>query len=137
MSTLSGRCLCGAVHYEAEAVEPEVGACHCDMCQRWAGGPFITTSAEKVIVHGEENLTRFRSSDWAERGFCRGCGSNLFYRLLKLASHELCIGGFDDKKSFSLQREIFTDRKPGAYAFAGDHERLTQAETLARYKDFA
>lgn len=137
MSMLSGQCMCGAVRYAAEAVEPEVGVCHCVMCQRWAGGPFITTSAEKVAFQGEENLTRYRSSDWAERGFCNVCGSNLFYRLLKLDSHEMCIGGFDDKQGFSLKSEIFVDKKPVAYAFAGDHERMTEAETLAKFKDFA
>ncbi len=137
MSTKSGQCMCGAVRYEAEDVEPEVGVCHCIMCQRWAGGPFITTSAEKVTFQGEEHLTRYRSSDWAERGFCKICGSNLFYRLLKLDSHELCIGSFDDKQGFSLKSEIFVDRKPGAYAFAGDHERMTEAETLAKFKDLA
>jgi len=129
--------MCGAVRYEAEDVETEVGACHCVMCQRWAGGPFVTTTADKVTFQGEENLTRFQSSDWAERGFCRVCGSNLFYRVLKRDSHEMCIGGFDDKQGITMTGEIFIDRKPDAYSFAGDHARLTEAETLAKFKDFA
>jgi len=136
MSPGSGQCLCGAVRFEAEAVEPRVSACHCIMCQRWAGGPFITASADKVTFQGEEHLTRYRSSDWAERGFCNVCGSNLFYHLLKLDSHELCLGSLDDKQGLSMTSEIFVDSKPEAYVFAGDHERLTEAETLARFKEF-
>lgn len=137
MTTRTGQCLCGAVRYEAEDVENKVGVCHCIMCQRWAGGPFVTTTADKVTFQGEKNLTRYQSSDWAERGFCRVCGSNLFYRVLKLDSHEMCIGSFDDKHGITMTGEIFIDRKPDAYAFAGDHARLTEAETLAKFKDFA
>lgn len=137
MSTRTGQCLCGAVRFEAEEVEEEFGACHCVMCQRWSGGPFFATSVGKLRFDGEEHLTRYQSSDWAERGFCNICGSNLFYRIRKMESHEMCVGAFDDKEGFILTSEIFIDKKPDGYAFAGDHPRLTQKETLEKYSDYA
>ena len=93
----------------------------------------MSTSVGNVLFEGDENIRRFRSSEWAERGFCKNCGSNLYYRVLKLASHEMCIGVFDETQDFVLNAEIFIDRKPPGYALAGDHERLTEAQTMARY----
>jgi hypothetical protein len=137
MSIRSGQCMCGAVRFEAEEVKVGFSVCHCVMCQRWSGGPFLTTSAGKVRFDGEEHVTVYQSSKWAERGFCNICGSNLFYRISKLDSYEMCIGVFDDKDGLLMTSEIFIDRKPGGYAFTGDHPRLTEKETLEKYSEFA
>ena len=32
------------------------------------------------MFNGEENIERYSSSAWAERGFCKRCGSSLLYR---------------------------------------------------------
>ena len=137
MSTRTGQCLCGAVKFTAEDVEMDFGVCHCIMCQRWAGGPFFSTTTGKVTFQGEEQLTRFQSSAWAERGFCSTCGSNLYYRMPKMDSHEMCIGAFDDKDGLVMTSEIFIDLKPAGFALAGDHPRLTEKETLEKYSSFA
>ncbi|NND71473.1 MAG: GFA family protein, partial [Rhodothermales bacterium] len=39
----------------------------------------------------------------------------------------------DDANGLTLEREIFIDRKPDSFQLAGDHVRLTEAETLAMY----
>ena len=36
----------------------------------------------------------FRSSEWAERGFCSGCGTHLFYHLLQSNEYILPAGLF-------------------------------------------
>jgi hypothetical protein len=130
---MTGRCLCGAVTFTAEAVEHEHHACHCGMCRRWSGGSgFLGASAEGVRFQGTEHIGRFAGSDWAERGFCRQCGTTLFYFLKPTSTYTMSVGAFDDQAPFRLVREIFIDKKPGGYAFAGDHERWTEAETFAR-----
>jgi len=48
----------------------------------------------------------------------------------------MCVGTFNDQSDFRMTTEFFIDRKPGSYEFAGDHERLTEAETLAKYADY-
>jgi hypothetical protein len=133
MGNRSGQCLCGAVQFEAEDIEAEFSACHCIMCQRWSSGPFFSTTAGKVSFTGEEHLTRYQSSAWAERGFCNICGSNLFFRVLKLPQHEMCVGAFNDTDGLVMTGEIFVDRKPDGYALAGDHPRLTEKETLEKF----
>ena len=129
----SGQCLCGAVRFTVENLEPHYHACHCGMCRRWSGGPVLALSVTGASFEGEENITVFDSSEWAERGFCGICGSNLFYRLKQTGHTIMCAGAFDDPSQFKLSSEIFVDNKSGGYAFAGDHPRLTEAETLAKF----
>ncbi len=137
MTERTGRCLCGAVSFRASDVDAEVGACHCRMCRRWTGGPFICATARDARFEGVGHVAVFASSDFAERAFCRRCGSGLYYRITDPAvgpgDHEIAVGLFDDTSWMRLTREIFHDRKPDLYALAGDRPRLTEAETLARH----
>ncbi|HEX7035515.1 MAG TPA: GFA family protein [Pseudomonadales bacterium] len=127
----TGKCLCGAVTFTAEDVEPEVHACHCAMCRSWAGAPMLAVNAGKVSFRGEADLGRYQSSEWAERGFCTRCGSNLFYRLKQDGRYFMCMGAFDDQSGFRMASEIYIDQKPPGYAFAGDHPRQTRDEFMA------
>jgi hypothetical protein len=129
---MTGRCLCGVVTFSAKHVEHEHHACHCSMCRRWSGGAFLGAACDDVTFAGTEHLRRFASSEWAERGFCGTCGTTLFYFLKPTQTYTMSVGAFDDQTPFRLTREIFIDRKPPGYAFVGDHERWTEAETFAR-----
>jgi hypothetical protein len=134
MTTLSGGCLCGAVRFAADDVETHYHACHCGMCRRWSGGaPFFATEARALRFTGEEHVQRYTSSSWAERGFCRTCGTHLFYFLKPAGTYALSVGTFDDQAAFRLAREICIDRKPDGYALAGDRPRLTEAEAFAQF----
>lgn len=91
----------------------------------------LAAGAGSVRFEGSEHIQRYASSDWAERGFCSRCGSNLFYRLKETDHHILCMGAFDDQSPFKLVGEIYVDEKPPGYDFAGDHPRQTGEEFLA------
>jgi hypothetical protein len=134
MSTMSGRCLCSAVKFTAESVETHHHVCHCGMCRRWGGGPTFGASASGVKFEGETSITRYTSSEWAERGFCRQCGSHLFYFLKPANQYILFVGTFDDTRAFAIASEIYVDHKPPGYALVGDQSRLTEAEFLARFQ---
>ena len=130
---MSGHCLCGSVRFTAEKVETDHHVCHCGMCRRWSGGSgFCGANAEGVHFDNRESIGTFVSSEWADRGFCRSCGTTLYYFLKPTHAYVMSVGTFDDQTPFRLVREIFIDRKPDGYAFAGDHERWTGAETFAR-----
>lgn len=129
----SGHCLCGAVKFSVGSVEAEHHACHCGSCRRWSGGgPFLAAETTDVVFEDTAQLGRYRSSDWAERGFCRACGTTLFYYLVPAGSYLMSVGAFDDQAPFRLVREIFIDRKPEGYALVGDHPRWTEQETFER-----
>ncbi len=133
----TGQCLCGAVTYTAKGLRDELSACHCGMCRRWAGGAFLAISTEGVAWQGEDNIQTIQSSDWAERGFCKKCGSGLFYRVTAPGKFHgvtsLAFGTLDDQSGLSLTKEWFIDRKPEAYTFAGEHHTVTEAEVLAMF----
>jgi len=129
---MTGRCLCGAVTFTAERVETDHHACHCGMCRRWSGGAaFLGAKAESATFTGSQ-LGVFESSAWASRGFCKACGTAMYYLLKPTHTYFISVGAFDDPAPFRLVREIFIDNKPSGYAFAGDHPRWTEAETFER-----
>jgi len=129
---MTGACLCKAVTFVADGVSPKFSACHCGMCRRWNGGaPYFAVAATSVAFTGEEHIARYDSSDWAQRGFCKQCGTHLFYALKQPQRYLLSMGCFDDDE-FTISREIFIDRKPGSYSLVGDHDRWTETETFQR-----
>ena len=132
-SSKTGQCLCGAVRFTVQGVETHHHACHCGMCRRWAGGPVFAASVASVTFEGSDNLGRYSSSEWADRGFCKVCGSGLFYYLKPANQYLMSVGAFDDASAFKLVLEIYVDHKPQGYSLAGDHPRLTEAQALARF----
>lgn len=129
-----GACLCGAVKVDVESMVPHVGACHCSVCRKWGGGPFLAVDCgSAVIIEGEQNVTVYNSSDWAERGFCTLCGTHLFYRLKESQQHIMPAGLFSDVDQFDLDHQIFIDEKPGFYDFANKTKNMTGAEVFAMF----
>ena len=78
---LTGGCLCGAVRFEATLPFIRTSICHCSMCRRAAGAPYM---AFLTLPRAQFRLTAgapatYRSSDRAARGFCARCGTALLY----------------------------------------------------------
>ena len=131
---IEGHCLCGAVRVRMTPPVPHVEACHCTMCRRWGGGAYLSLrGVPDPEIEGAEQIVRYASSDWAERGFCGKCGTHLFYFYRPKQSYSFTAGLFDGADGFTLDEEIFIDEKPGYYDFAGERERLTAAEVIAKY----
>ena len=86
-----------------------------------------------VTIDGEENVSVFDSSAWAERGFCRQCGTHLFYRLKQTGQHMVPVGIFDDDENLVFEHQVFIDEKPSFYRFANETEDMTGAEIFAKY----
>ena len=130
----SGGCLCGAVRFTAVVGAWNVEACHCGMCQRWSAGPLLAVHCESVAIEDESHLGVYRSSGWAERGFCRQCGTSLFYRLIDPSLYAVSAEAFDDGAGLSLERQIFVDEKPTYYEFANVTKMMTGPEVFAAFQ---
>lgn len=131
-----GSCLCGAVSIAVKANSNSVGACHCNMCLKWAGGPLLVVDCgNDVQFEGDNNITAYRSSEWAERGFCNKCGSHLFYRLIKTQQYFIPVGLLDDPNEWVFDHQIFYEEKPAYYTFANETKNLTGAEVFAQFSD--
>ncbi|MBT4735439.1 MAG: GFA family protein [Candidatus Marinimicrobia bacterium] len=128
----SGGCLCGGVRFHIDSEIAKFTACHCEMCRRWASGPYLATNCgENVSFEDEENLGRFKSSDWAERGFCKICGSSLFYFLAPAGQYLMSVGAFDDQNGLEMKNQVFIDHKPDCYAFTNQTKLMTADEVMA------
>jgi len=133
LENLHGQCLCGAVTVTMMPKQAELHVCHCEMCQRWTGSTFIEIDAVPETLVATGPIKSFASSGWAERAHCDTCGTPLWYRLTKpgKAHYSVSAGLFPDAGGFPLTKEIYVDRKPKGYAFAGDHLRQTKQEFMA------
>ncbi len=130
---MTGKCLCGAVTFSATTEKPSVVACHCDMCRRWSAGPFMALNCNSVTFGSEDSISTIRSSDWAERGFCNKCGSNLFYHIVGNSDYQIAAGLLDDQSKLRLSLQVFTDERPDFYEFANETKMMTGAEVFALY----
>lgn len=78
---LKGGCFCGAIRYEAGGDPVHRTNCHCAICRRTTGAPFVTwfsvPRSEFRFVRGTP--TRFESSPKAVRSFCPHCGTQLTF----------------------------------------------------------
>lgn len=134
LQSATGSCLCGAVKFNSSTVSQSVGACHCGMCRKWGGGPLMSVDCgSEVSFENEEHITRYDSSEWAERGFCKKCGSHLFYYLKPNKQFIMPLGLLDDLKNVSFDHQIYIDHKPAHYAFANDTKNMTEAEVIAMF----
>ena len=81
MTVRTGRCLCGAVSYEATGALRDVVVCHCRMCRKAHGhiGAYTASARDALRLVEARGLKWYRSSAQARRGFCSECGATLFW----------------------------------------------------------
>jgi hypothetical protein len=98
-----------------------VSVCHCGQCRRWHGHAGAYTAADKsrFRLTEQRGLRWFRSSDFAQRGFCAECGSSLFYQHDKANYVAIAAGSLDDSKGLKTVQHIFVAHR-GAYEHLDD-----------------
>jgi hypothetical protein len=93
----AGSCHCGAVTFEVLGELPSPDACHCTDCRKFSGHYFVSTDVPKsaLAVRGESQLAWYQSHEKVRRGFCRLCGSSLFWDPIHLDWIGVAMGAFD------------------------------------------
>ena len=133
--------MCGAVRFSAAEMEDEFSACYCKTCQRWVGGAFrgVGVNADKLTLTGSEHIGLIKSSDFAERAFCRKCGSALWYRLTAgkyTGNTSISVGLLDETEGMTLKYELFTDYKDSTNLVPEGAAQVTSAEVKDIIADF-
>jgi hypothetical protein len=79
---LTSGCFCGAIRYEARGTPFHETNCHCSICRRTTGAPFVTWSSARSsdfrIIKDEP--THYNSTEKGVRSFCSRCGTQLTFR---------------------------------------------------------
>ena len=130
-SNVQGSCLCGSVNLSTQ-IKREVSACHCNICRKWGGAALLGVECESdVSFSGEKNIGVYQSSPWAERGFCKKCGTHLFYRLKEKQHYYIPVGVFDNAKDLVFTYQAFIEQKPEYYSFINQTRNITGEELFA------
>ncbi len=112
---VKGCCFCGAVRFTASLPSKWCAHCHCSMCRKTHGAGYVTwvgfESGQVKITDTGTQLNWFDSSAGAQRGFCKKCGSSLFFRSERWAGElHVALGSMDDGIDRRPQANVFFDR---------------------------
>ena len=127
-----GQCLCGAIKYQVDALEPKMGHCHCRMCRKFHGSAFATFGeVKKENFHwlaGQNELKSYTAHNGTVRQFCQNCGSSMTFAVAASDGGliEFTLGTLDSDISERPDVHIFTDYKADWFEITGD---------LVKFKD--
>ncbi len=113
----TGSCGCGAVRFTTTGRLRGVVYCHCSQCRKQSGHFYAATNVADacISVEGAQNITWYRGSESARRGFCRICGSALFWKHDDLDTISVMAGAFDAPSGLEGQGHIFVADKGDYY----------------------
>jgi hypothetical protein len=111
---LAGGCFCRFVRYRIDASPFHAANCHCSICRRTSGAPFVTwfTVPRKTfeLVSGEP--TSFSSSDEGSRTFCPRCGTPLTFSTRRWPDEiDVTCGSLDDPWQVPPKADIYVGDK--------------------------
>jgi len=134
-----GGCLCGAVRYQVAGPLRDIVNCYCTMCQRLHGSFGAHSKAKKphIQVTEDRGLAWHASSARARRGFCRECGSTLFWEPASQDATGIVAGTLDQPVGLNVIGHIFVGEKAdfveicdGAPQFTGSSDGALPGDAL-------
>jgi len=116
-----GGCLCGQLRFEAKGAPSRVALCHCEMCRKHTGAPFVALAVyptNSVTIIG--GTYGYRSSERIDRRGCSQCKAPIYIVSEESDEVEIYTGAMDDPKPFSPDYEIFNVHRPEWLPKIGD-----------------
>ena len=111
---ITGGCFCGAIRYRFTSGAYPVADCHCTLCRRTSGAPYVSW----VVVPGTAfSYTRgepavLRSSDAGTRYYCRDCGTPLGCVSTRHPDIvDITLGSLDTPEAFPPTLTVFEDTR--------------------------
>lgn len=115
-SSITGRCLCGAVTFSASSEPTFQANCHCDDCRRSGGGvyaSYVFVPAAALSVSGETASYQHQSDrgNTMTKMFCPTCGAPLFTANGAFPERRgIRVGAIDDASWFKPQANVYSSR---------------------------
>lgn len=119
----SGSCQCGKITFELWDFSPEYSVCHCTECRKWTGGFYACIAAKKghYKISGSQHITWYLKNPKSEQGFCKNCGSAIFWRKNPDADYlDFAIGMLDNPDQLTAKHHIFCKYKADFYDIPKD-----------------
>ncbi|MEM7358873.1 MAG: GFA family protein [Pseudomonadota bacterium] len=121
-----GQCLCGAIKYRVQKIQPRMGHCHCNMCRKFHGAAFATYGVVKVKdftwLSGSEHLRTYVGDNGTHRQFCDVCGSSLIFKSANDRGEniEFALGTLDTEITQKPDAHIFRNYAASWYQLSDD-----------------
>ena len=127
---LTGGCYCGLVRYQIEGAVFHETNCHCSICRRTSGAPYVAwfTTAKHGFRWTAGAPTGFLSTARATRSFCPSCGTHLTFEHSDYPTEiDVTICSLDDPEAVPPRSHIHTANRP-SWVEPGD--------TLPKHADY-
>lgn len=114
----AGGCQCGALRYALSAPFENPHVCHCRMCQKAVGNFFAAYvgTRKDALAWTKGNPAFFHSSEAAERGFCRDCGTPLTFAYDGSERISVTIGSLDKPAAVTPAYQFGVEARLPAFA---------------------
>ena len=124
----TGGCLCGDIRYLVTSPKRSITYCHCSQCRRTSGHFLagLTIAKEELVIEADKNLEWFASSDYAHRGFCRRCGSSLFWQAKDSDEVTIMAGTLDQSDGLVEGEHIYVSDKGQYYELTDNIPKLSK-----------
>ena len=119
----TGRCYCGAVHYEVDGPFAYALNCHCSECRRRTGSafkPFAGIARDKLrITQGEADLAILGTAE-NNNTSCARCGTLLFSVVQDGARVHVTLGTIEGDPGIRPRAHIFVGSKAAWFEITDD-----------------
>ena len=136
-SVTTGGCLCGAVRFRVTGPLRDVVNCHCSMCQKLHGvfGAHSKARKNDIEIVEDRGLKWYRTSGIAQRGFCRECGSSLFWQPDEQDATGILAGSLDQPTGLNTMGHIFVGEKADFYEISDPFPQFEESSDGALKDD--
>lgn len=101
-AALTRGCFCGAIRYRVSGARSDETLCHCSICRRVSGAPFVAwfTAPRDGFAFTRGTPAEFSSTEHGRRTFCADCGTPLTFASSRLpAELDVTTGSLDDPEA--------------------------------------
>lgn len=112
--SVNGGCFCGSIRYEFDEGQYPVANCHCSMCRKTSGAPYVTWIVVKDTAFRYTSGTprKLQSSEAGTRYFCSDCGTPV---VCVSSNHpeivDVTLGSLDHPDEFAPTMDVYEDSR--------------------------
>ncbi len=110
----TGGCFCGNLRFEFTGEELPVADCHCTMCRRTSGAPYVTWLVIPIndFQYTKGEPTELASSEDGTRYFCNQCGTPVAcINKTHPEIIDITLGSLDQPEAFTPAFNVFDDTR--------------------------
>lgn len=127
--TYQGGCHCGSVRFEINGAINDTVMCHCNLCRKLHGhvSSYARFDRQDLELVRDDGLRWYRLSEKTDRGFCKECGTGLFWRPVRTEHMAVMPGTLDQTGGIRTAGQIFCADKGDYYPIDPAIRQLDQS----------